>query len=44
MERFDADKAYAYYQNVKDGHAEAFCDSCLEEMQDLVPKKLHHHN
>jgi len=44
MEKFDANCAYDYYIDIKDGYEEPFCASCLATMQELVPQKLHHHN
>ena len=34
MERFDQNTAYAYYQDILNGTAEPFCQSCMEEMRE----------
>ena len=40
MERFDAKTAHDYYEDVRAGRAEPFCESCKSALHDLVMETI----
>ena len=44
MEVFENIDSDIYYENIKNGYSQPFCDSCLNTLQELVPLAIHHGN
>ena len=40
MEQFDAKTAHDYYEDVRAGRAEPFCESCKSALHDLVMETI----